>query len=94
MLIAGLILLFSILAPMFAVLGGLMLWRARRRQDKRRSPLKDKVLNLPGEQLRKVIAKHSDEYSEAAAVVLFVGPVALSTLLLVHMTHVNWSPKH
>jgi hypothetical protein len=91
MLIAGLILFFSILAPLFAVLGGLMLWRARQKRDKRRSPLKDKVLNLPGEHLRKTIAKHSGEYAETAAMALIIGPLLACAWLFSRMARVDWS---
>ena len=67
MFTTSLILLLAMALPTVVVIAGLMAWRARRRSDKRRSPLKDKILNLPGEQLRKQIAKHEDAYSEATA---------------------------
>jgi len=80
-----LIMLLSIGIPLAIAVGGMLLWRAQRRRDKRRSPLKDKILNLPGEYLRKQISTHRDAYDEAAIISLLIGPICLCAWLLLRM---------
>lgn len=86
-----LILLGSIAAPALFVIGVLLIWRYIRAKDKRRSPLTNKILNLPGEQLRRELAKLDDGYNEASAVAITVGPIVLSAWLLARMRDVDWS---
>lgn len=87
------VLFFAIVTPFALVLGCLLLWRAWRGLDKRRSPLTIKVRNLPGEQLRKQIAKHDDGYGEAAALAVSVGPIFLSGWLMIRISRSidDWS---
>ncbi|MBA3487310.1 MAG: hypothetical protein H0T88_09000, partial [Lysobacter sp.] len=68
------ILLGSVLLPMVLVLLVLLFWRFLRQRDKRRSPLTFKVLNLPGEGLRRSIEKHDDAFHEYTAAAAVVGP--------------------
>jgi hypothetical protein len=74
----NLILILSMVVPVVLVVVVLGLWRAWRKVDKRRSPLTFDIRNLPGEHLRRQVAKHEDSYMEAAALVLAVGPIFLS----------------
>ena len=91
MFTTSLILLLAMALPTAVVIAGLLVWRARHRSDKRRSPLMDKILNLPGEQLRKQIAKHEDTYCEATALIIALGSIFLSAWLLSRMTGMDWS---
>ena len=92
LLITNLILFFALIIPLGIALAALLLRQAWRRRDKRRSPLKDKLLNLPGgEYLRKQMDKHQDGYGEAMALVLILGPITLSVWLLARMRNVDWS---
>lgn len=83
----------AIITPFGLVLGCLLVWRAWRRRDKRRSPLTIKVRNLPGEQLRRQMAKHDDGFGEAAGLAISIGPIFLSAWLMVRMSRVvgDWS---
>lgn len=87
------ILLSSVAVPSLLVIGCLLLWRLWRRRDGRRSPLTVKLLNLPGENLRKRIEKHGDGFMESAAMLVALGPVCLSAWLLVRFKQagVEWS---
>ncbi|MDQ2701361.1 MAG: NERD domain-containing protein [Pseudomonadota bacterium] len=69
---------------------GLIAWRIWRFQDKRRSPLTNKLLNLPGENLRKQVAKHDDGFNESAAIVIALGPIFLCAWLLSRLSRSNW----
>ncbi|MDQ3205009.1 MAG: NERD domain-containing protein, partial [Pseudomonadota bacterium] len=51
-------------------------------------PLTLKVLNLPGEGLRREIEKHDDGFYENAALAMMIGPIVLATWLLVRMDRV------
>lgn len=86
-----LILLGSIAAPALLVIGVLLTWRYIRSQDKRRTPLTNKILNLPGEQLRKDLARLDDGYNEASALAITIGPIVLSAWLLTRLKNVDWS---
>ncbi len=87
------ILLSSVVAPTLLVIGCLFLWRAWRRRDGRRSPLTAKLLNLPGESLRKRIEKYDDGFMESAAMVVAAGPIVLAAWLLARFKQagVDWS---
>jgi hypothetical protein len=52
-----------------------------------------KVINLPGEQLRKQMTKHDDGFHEAVALVVALGPIFLSAWLLARFSRVvkDWS---
>jgi hypothetical protein len=88
-----LILLLAVLIPGVLMLGSLLIWRFWIARDKRRSPLTVKVRNLPGEQLRKQMAKHESAFDEAATVAISIGPIALSAWLLTRLKRVipDWS---
>lgn len=60
--------------------------------DKRRSPLTFKVVNLPGEGLRRKIAKHDNAYDEAVSIAMVAGPVMFSAWILWRMrvSGFNW----
>ena len=90
MLIVNLILIAVIAFPTVLVVAGLVVWRFWRNRDKRRSPLTDKLLNLPGEYLRKQIAKHDDGFGEAAALVVALGPIFFCAWLLARVAHLDW----
>ncbi len=88
-----LILIGSIFVPALVTLTVLVLWRATRSLDRRRSPLTMGLLNLPGEGLRKRIADHEEKLHEASAMVLLAGPVVLSAWLLTRLKNAGfeWS---
>lgn len=90
---SNLILLASVLIPTLFVIGGLVVWRGLRKLDRRRSPLTTALLNLPGEGLRKRVAKHDEAFMEATAMIVMVGPIILATWLLARMVKagVDWS---
>lgn len=94
MLTTHLLLIASIAIPAALVLGVLFTAMFLRRRDKRRSPLTSKVLNSPGEQLRKDVIRHGETYYEAAALAMVIGPITLSAWLLARMRHVDWSTLH
>lgn len=90
---ANLILLASILGPLALVTACLVAWRAWRRMDKRRSPLTFEIRNLPGEHLRREVARHDDGFMESLALVVSLGPIFLSAWLLARLQHagIDWS---
>jgi len=90
---SNLILLGSIFIPAFLILCGLLVWRLIRSLDKRRSPLTVRLLNLPGEGLRKRIADHEEKFQEAAALMVVIGPIFLSGWLLARLSKagIDWS---
>ena len=78
---------------MLLVLGVLVAWRIFRSRDRRRSPLTIKVLNLPGEGLRRVIEKHDESFQDNAAMALMIGPLLMVGWLVARMNRVvsDWS---
>ena len=86
-----LLIIAATLIPSLLVLVVLSAARAWRVRTERISPLTKKVLSLPGEQLRKDVIKHSDSFSEAAALSLFIGPLVLCAWLLGRIGDVDWS---
>jgi hypothetical protein len=89
---ANLILALSMVIPVAFVGLCLVIWRLWRRLDKRRSPLTFAITNLPGEYLRRQVAKHDDAFMESAALVVSVGPLFLSAWLLarVQAAGIDW----
>lgn len=89
----SLLLVGAVLVPAMLMIGALLVWRMLLARDKRRSPLTTKVRNLPGEQLRRQMAKHDDAFDEAAAVAVSVGPLVLSGWLIARISRVvpDWS---
>ena len=87
------ILMVAVLLPALIVLGVLFIWRSLRNRDGRRSPLTFKVLNLPGEGLRRAIRKHEELFSEAAVVVLLIGPYIVASWALLRIDRLieSWS---
>ena len=79
--------------PMFLVLGALIVWGFIRKRDKRRSPLTIKVLNLPGEGLRRAIEKHDDSFHESAAMAAVSGPLLMVGWLVARVSRVvpDWT---
>ena len=60
-----------------------VLWQRRRqRLEGRRSPLRDKLIHLPGEHLRLRLAALQDKVEEHLVQLVMVGPVALMIVLL------------
>ncbi|WP_162253675.1 nuclease-related domain-containing protein [Lysobacter sp. Root690] len=90
---SNLILLLALMLPTILVVAVLFLYRALSRRDRRRSPLTFKVINQPGEGLRRQIAKHDDAIAEALTVVAMAGPTLFSAWLLVRIDRVvpDWS---
>lgn len=88
-----LLVLLAVIVPSAAALACLLLWRFWRTRDGRRSPLTIKVRNLPGEQLRKEMAKHGDSFDEAATLAVLVGPICMSAWLMLRLNRVvpDWS---
>lgn len=78
----------AVFAPVAIVLVCLLAWRFWRRLDNRRSPLTVKLHNHPGDYLRQQIALHDDGYAEAAAIAILVGPLFLSSWLLIRISRV------
>jgi hypothetical protein len=78
---------------MLLALGVLLLSRLFRGFDKRRSPLTLKVLNLPGEGLRRSIEKHDEGFNENASLALVVGPLVLMSWLLIRLDRIipDWT---
>lgn len=85
------ILVGSIVIPVVIALGALLAWRYVRGKDKRRSPLTNKILNLPGEQLRKELGKLDEAFNEASSLVMLIGPIVLSAWLLTRLRGLDWS---
>ena len=90
---ANLILVLSIVIPIAVVLACLLAWRLWKMADKRRSPLTFDIRNLPGEHLRRQLAKHDDGFMEASALVVASGPIFLSAWLLARLeaAGVDWA---
>lgn len=86
-----LILFGATLGPSLLLLAILLVERVWRLRDKRRSPITHKVLNFPGEGLRRRIAKHNDGYYEFAALAICVGPIILAAWLLARLRNIDWS---
>lgn len=61
--------------------------------DKRRSPLTLKVVNLPGEGLRRRMTKHDEAYDEAVSMAMVSGLVVLASWLLWRMriSGIDWT---
>lgn len=73
---------FSTVLPMLFVLGALSLVRYWEKRDDRRSPLTEKLLHGPGQQLRRELEK-SDESMDTVLIALIIsGPLLLSTWAL------------
>lgn len=89
----NLILIVAAFLPVLLVLACLALWRLWRNADKRRSPLTFDLRNLPGEHLRRQVAKHDDGFMESASLVVAIGPIFLSAWLLARLQSagVDWS---
>lgn len=87
------VVILSATMPMFLVVGALLAWRLVRSRDKRRSPLTFKVLNLPGEGLRRAIEKHDDSFYENMGMAATIGPIILVGWLVARMNRVvpDWS---
>lgn len=94
MLMNNLMLLLSMAIPMGIAIVVLLVGRAWRQRDKRRSPLNNKLLNLPGESLRKQIARHGDACTEATTLLISIGPLMFSAWLLTRMRGFDWSQVH
>lgn len=89
----NLILILAIVVPGALVIGCLLLWRAWRRMDKRRSPLTFELRNLPGEHLRRRAIEHGELFMEAMALVVALGPIMLSAWLIARLegANVDWT---
>jgi len=89
------LLIGAVLLPSLLMIGVLLLWRFLLDRDRRRSPLNFKVLNLPGDGLRKAMEKHDEKMNEAAAMVLVAGPLLLAGWALTQLKRMGalaWTP--
>lgn len=83
--------LVVLVLPMLMVLGALLLMRYWERRDGRRSPLTEKLIHGPGQQLRRELEK-SDESMDTVFVALIVsGPLLLATWALHRIVWANVS---
>ncbi len=80
-------LLFSLL-PLLLVLGIVLSVRYWRNSDGRRSPLTDKLLHGPGEQLRRKLEQNGDDLDTTLQFLILVGPLLISTWAL---SRLDWS---
>ena len=87
-LIMMVVMFVAMLSPMLLVAGAVFWQRRRHRLEGRRSPINDKLVHLPGEQLRIRLAELRDKIEEHLVQVLLVGPVALLAVLL---PRVQWA---
>jgi hypothetical protein len=74
----ALILVASALLPFLIVAGVALLRRFWLLRDRRRSPLTFKVINLPGEGLRRSIARHDEAFDEILTMIVAIGPITLA----------------
>jgi hypothetical protein len=72
------VLLLSAFVPSLVLVGFVLAWRYLFDRDRRRSPLNFKVLNLPGDSLRTVMAKHDAKMDEAGLMAMICGPLVLA----------------
>lgn len=85
------LLLAAVLTPALITLACLLVWRLWRARDRRRSPLTIGLVNLPGEGLRRQVAKHDEGFAEAAAMAVFVGPIVLGAWLIARVERAGLS---
>jgi hypothetical protein len=78
----------SIFVPTLIALGALLLYRKWQDREGRRSPIADRRLHGPGEQLRKRIDEHDTEVSGSLTALFFVGPYFIAIWA---MTKLDWS---
>ena len=78
MINTNLILIGSVAAPIALMFLALLGWRRLLRRDRRRSPLNFKLLNLPGDGLRKQIELRDEKLFEAGIWVLLAAPLMLA----------------
>jgi hypothetical protein len=69
--------ILSALLPMALVVAAVFLFRLWQKRDGRRSPLRDKLHNGPGEQLRQDLEKSGDALDEALMTFALLGPFLL-----------------
>lgn len=84
----ALILLALVFVPLLLVAATLVWLRRREAREARRSPLKEKLAHLPGEQARRKVDELNDLLMERMTQLLMVGPMAMLVLLL---PRVRWS---
>jgi hypothetical protein len=83
----NLFLLFpAILIPPFLIVLILLAVGWWQRRKGRRSPLNVKVINLPGESLRRRLSKAAESYDEAMAMAMLIGPLFLAAWLLLRIS--------
>jgi hypothetical protein len=78
----ALLTLVAIVLPMSSVLGALLLVRYWETHDGRRSPLTEKLLHGPGQQLRRELEKSDERMDTVFIVLILSGPLLLSTWAL------------
>ena len=88
-----LLLVVATLAPILAAALVLAIWVWWVRRDGTRSPINTKVINLPGEGLRRRLADLTDNYWESCATVLVIGPIIAAAWLMTRVSTVisDWS---
>lgn len=91
-----LLLLAAIAVPVLLLFGVVLAWRFIADRDRRRSPLNFKLLNSPGDGLRREIERHDEKMDEAGMMAILVGPITLSAWLWTKVERIpgglSWSP--
>ena len=80
--------LLSTLLPMALLVTAVFMFHFWQRRDGRRSPLRDKLHNGPGEQLRQELEKSSEQLDEALLTFALLGPFLLCAWALPQL---DWS---
>lgn len=87
-LIMVVVMVVSMLLPILMAAGAIFWEKRQRRLQGRRSPVKDKLAHLPGEQLRARMTNLTDKIDEYVVQLLVVGPFVV---LIVLLPRVQWS---
>ncbi|WP_133479775.1 nuclease-related domain-containing protein [Cognatilysobacter segetis] len=83
-----LIMIGAMVGPLLLLLGLLFAWRFIADRDRRRSPLNFKLLNLPGDGLRRRIEHHDEKMNDAALAALMTGPFLLIAWALTRLSRI------
>lgn len=93
-MIANLAMLLAILIPVGLALAFAASYKWWLKRDKRRSPLKGRLLHAPGQQLEARVQAHTDGMTDALMLITLSGPMCLLawTLKFVPWAHVSLGP--
>lgn len=83
----------AVLLPMLLVVVGLLIWRFLRSLDRRRAPFNIQLVNLPGDGLRRRIARHEEKLLDFSGMISVAGPTFLALWLLARIdkTGIDWT---